>query len=408
MNPSVGRSLRTVLALVCLAALARRSDAQRSPSAEVAAGGSIRELLMAVGESRSLFELSGSGAGKSSAVQGIQFESSNEAVVAVGTDGVMRAMRVGRASVTAVAPGLDGRLVTRGVDVRVLGRRGELIGSVAVGGRPFGVAVRADGLALVGRQDADSLSRIRLPRLAVAGSIGVGRDPGDIAFGPDGCRAYVTNVLGSSVSVVDVATGTELGRFRVPGSPLRVLLSPDGSRVFATSSSGILTVISSAKDSVLETFRVGGVLNGIAARSDRAIVYLSSTAGDLVELDLERRRMAVIGRGMGRLQDIALAPDGQTLYAADEGGRLHALDLSTRQSRSVRLEAGAFGLRLHPGGSLLYVTQPGAGRVLIVSRLTLQTLATVEVGGQPRRIAFAPDGSFALVPNERDRLDVVF
>lgn len=395
-------------ALLLLSAVAARGQGAKQSDALLVRG-AVREMLMAVGETRLLYGLATPAMEKNAPTSESRYASSNEAVVTIGPDGVMRARSEGHAVVTATVPGLGSELVTRAVNVRVLRRRGQLIGSTAIASRPFGVAVRQDGLTLVGRQDADALARIRLPALAVSGSpIKVGRDPGDVAFSADGCRAYVTNVLGSSVSVVDVATGTELGRFKIAGSPLRVLPSPDGTRMYVTSSAGVVTVISTVADSVLQSISVGGFLNGIAAHPDRRVVYLSSTDGALIELDLELRGTAVLARGLGHLQDIALSPDARTLYAADERGRLHAIDLQRRTVETVNLPGGAFGLRLNPGGDLLYVSLPGAGRVLLLARASLAIVADLEVGGTPRRIGFSPDGSFAIVANEYDHVDFLF
>jgi DNA-binding beta-propeller fold protein YncE len=64
----------------------------------------------------------------------------------------------------------------------------------------------------------------------------VGRDPGDIAFQPDGQRAFVTHVLGTDVGVVDVASGTQVNAINTGPTPrhhapvLRGVWSPGGPR----------------------------------------------------------------------------------------------------------------------------------------------------------------------------------
>ena len=73
------------------------------------------------------------------------------------------------------------------------------------------------GKAYVTNQIADTVSVIDTATNAVVGSaIPVGDAPRDIAITPDGTKAYVTNQDADTVSVIDTATNT------VVGSPITV------------------------------------------------------------------------------------------------------------------------------------------------------------------------------------------
>ena len=62
----------------------------------------------------------------------------------------------------------------------------------------------------------------------------VGAGPVAIALHPDGQRAYVTNFIDGTVSVINLATNTETATITVEEGAAGIVLSPDGSRAYVT------------------------------------------------------------------------------------------------------------------------------------------------------------------------------
>ncbi|HET7039763.1 MAG TPA: hypothetical protein VFH97_07735, partial [Gemmatimonadales bacterium] len=105
---------------------------------------------------------------------------------------------------------------------------------------------------------------------------------------------------------------------------------------------------------------------------------------------------------------LAVAADGSELYIANEASGLQVWDLDTGMSiTTVNLGGGAFGLALSPDDAVLAATQPSLGRVQLVNRATRTISKTVVTMGTPRRVAFAPDGSVLVVPNEGHWFDII-
>ncbi len=77
-----------------------------------------------------------------------------------------------------------------------------------------------------------------------------------MAVTPDGTRAYVTNNVGGTVSVIDTATNTVIdGPIDVGGLPLTVAVSPDGTRAYVANSPGTVSVINTANNKLVTTVK---------------------------------------------------------------------------------------------------------------------------------------------------------
>jgi YVTN family beta-propeller protein len=108
-----------------------------------------------------------------------------------------------------------------------------VVATIAVGSIPGPVAVTPDGAtAYVGGGGASpALSAIDLATNTVVATIPAGNQPFDIAVTPDGTKAYSANFVGSSVTVIDVASNTATAT--ISGAPFRtptaLAVTPDGS-----------------------------------------------------------------------------------------------------------------------------------------------------------------------------------
>jgi YVTN family beta-propeller protein len=68
----------------------------------------------------------------------------------------------------------------------------------------------------------------------VTATIGVGSNPVWVAVSPDGTRAYVTNYLSGTVSVIGTATNQVIATIHGLCNPYGVAVSPDGTHIYVT------------------------------------------------------------------------------------------------------------------------------------------------------------------------------
>ena len=280
---------------------------------------------------------------------------------------------------------------------------GTLFGTTSVGSRPYGLAISSAGLIYVARLDAEQLSRGQLPGTTMMTGPGVGSIPSHVTFNPTGTRAYVANQGSADVSVIDVATHTEIGFIPMPSDAWNVLVSKDGARLYATTNQGVLAVINTATNAVITglTLQAGDALRGIFEDAPRSMLYVAGrNSGNVYVVDTRTNAVArTISLG-GTLQRIAVSPDGAELYVANESRGLDIVTLSTGAFRTVPLGGGGYGLAMSPDAAQLYVTVPDAGVVRIIARATGTITSTLTLGGRPRNVAFSARGDYAVVSNE--------
>ena len=332
----------------------------------------------------------------------VAFTAADSAVAAATRSGLVTGRGPGRTTVRASAGTVS---TATPVNVRAAPHLDRT--AILVPARPFGAAVSSAGDVYVTQQDADALTRIKLSPLAVAGTVPVGRDPGDVAFIGSGATAYVTNFLAGTLGKVDVATGVQTATVPLGAEAYRLYITRDDARVIVTAGNGTLQVRQAGAMTLMATVAVGPTPNGIASLGD-TLVYVSSVdGGRITEVDIRTgtvRRTFPIG---GVPQDIALSRDGRQLYVADEQRGVEIVSASTGAVLATIPSGGrTFGLGLGPDG-WLYVTVTDLGRVLVIDPVGQVIRATIPVGGTPRRVAFDAHGTAVIVPNEGGWVDII-
>ncbi len=141
-----------------------------------------------------------------------------------------------------------------------------------------------------------------------------------MAFNSRGTRAYVTNQLSHSVSVIDVATGVAVNDIAVEGNPFVAIVGPSDRRLLVTTNADRVYVINLASrpEGDRALLRFTSPSNGLALSRDGRYVYVSTLAGEVAEVELDSnvvRRVFAVG---GVAQGLGVSPDGDELYVANE------------------------------------------------------------------------------------------
>jgi len=326
----------------------------------------------------------------------VTYATSDASIVLASVTGVLTGVAGGTASVTVSAPP-----AVRTVPVSVFGRpAGTSVTTVALGERPYGVAVSPAGVVYVSRLDAAALSRTDLPATAFGATASVGNVPTDVAFDPTGTTAYVTNQLDAALGIVDVATNTQIGAIALNGNSFRVVVSPNGQRLYVTTNADNLLVIDRASRTILLEYLLGGPGTGLAFHPNGVLLYGTTLSGLVYEINTATDSARAL-QSVGGLQDITVSLDGVELYIANEAGPMQIRAAATGTLiTTVPAVAGAFDLALSPDGAHLYAGISGTGPVRVLDRATRAVIGTFADIADPRRIAFDRYGRTAVVADQ--------
>ncbi|MFC0107610.1 hypothetical protein [Kibdelosporangium aridum] len=158
----------------------------------------------------------------------------------------------------------------------------------------------------------------------VIGSFKAGEWPTDIVITPDDTRAYVTSSESTNVWVIDLATQSLIATINMGGtSSPRLALSPDGSSLFVTSGAR-LSVIDVATNTIGKHLALSGRAAGVALSPDGARAYVgevreSGFKGVVTTVDTSD--LAKIGESVEvTVGKLAVSPNGAEVYVTGEEG----------------------------------------------------------------------------------------
>lgn len=228
-----------------------------------------------------------------------------------------------------------------------------------------------------------------------------------------GPRLLVVNKAEASLSVVDLAAGTEITRIPTGNAPHEVAVAPDGRTAVVTNygtgptPGNTLTVIDLVRLEPTATIDLGDQRrpHGIAwlPGSDRVAVTTEGS-GTLSIVDVGQRRLvASIPTGAEVSHQVAVTPDGARAFVANIGsGSVTVIDLAAmRVVQTVATGRGAEGVAVTPDGREAWVTNRAENTVAVLDAASLAVRATIPSADFPIRVVFTPDGARALVTHAR-------
>ena len=283
---------------------------------------------------------------------------------------------------------------------------GTVVGVVALGKRPRGIAVSPDGttlyVALSGSppappgvdestlpppdRTADGIGVVDIRQMKLLKVLPSGTDPEVVAVSHDGTRVFVANEDAAKASVVDVATGAILESFSIGEEPEGVTVQPGADRVWVTSEAdGAVFVIDLPTHKVVASVPVGPRPRSIAFLPDGSMAYVPAENGATVTVVDTRRLKPVktiqLGEGM-RPMGTAMAPDGKFLYVTT--GRSKMLLIIDTATNAVvgSVEAGVrpWGLALSADGKTAYTANGPSNEVAVIDLEARRVTRTIHVG----------------------------
>ena len=310
-------------------------------------------------------------------------------------------------------------------EIRVLDAASfQVIGKVAVGRVPRGISLSPDGTRLfVTNSWDDTLSVIDTKTLAVTATWPVGAEPSSVVEDRAAKRLYVANRIGNDVAVLNAETGAEEKRLLAGRGSSYLMLSPDGSRIYATHvypnppvvrtgfenrtpPESEITVIDTARAVVgdrMPLHRIAGVFHLAMSGDGRLGAVAEYHPKNMIPL--------------AHLEHGAAFEDTITVFGADVGGTVEVpLD------ELERYVSQPFGVAIAPDKSRIYVTSGGSEMVTVIDVQRLlrfihahpapfaqdlsasanYVAARIAVGLNPRGLALTGDGRKLFVANRLD------
>jgi len=201
--------------------------------------------------------------------------------------------------------------------------------------------------------------------------------PLEMLFSPDGARLYVLCQQSEEVRVLDAAGFSVIKKIAVGHVPRGIFLSPKGDRLFVTNSwDDTLSVIDTRTLAVIATWQVGAEPSGVVEnRTGTRLFVANRISSDVAVLDAqsgEEVGRLVAGRGASYL---TLSPDG---------GRIYVTHVYPNPPRVLTDRDN----RIAPESEITVID---AARAVVVDRMPLPAIAGVF------HLAFSADGRLGAV-----------
>ncbi len=236
---------------------------------------------------------------------------------------------------------------------------GRLTGSTFIGCTPSCVAFDPSGArAYVSVHYLDEIAVMDATRHVLIQTWPVRGDPLPLLLSPTGHTLFVTT-NDDQLFGLSAMTGRVLGSIRLPATSHHLALHPAGDRFYvATRTAGSVLEVDVSRYRVLRSFPLGGWPQGLVVSPDGTTVYAAN----------EHHGLDVIGLGNGkcvaRLEcergsvALAMSPDHRFLYAGHpRQGRVGVIELPSGKQRGT----------LETGGRPAQIAFDGNGRVILAN-----------------------------------------
>jgi YVTN family beta-propeller protein len=220
----------------------------------------------------------------------------------------------------------------------------------------------------------------------------------------------VVNKEASTVSIVNVATGTVTATLPTGANPHETAASHDGkwavvSDYGAQAPGSTLTVVDLTTKKIARTIELGFTRpHGIVFLPDnRTVAVTSETGGAVLLVDVLQGTVTsdhLTGQRVSHM--VALTSDGKLGYTANiADGSLSRIEFSSnapaRVLSGIGTQTEAIGLT--PDGGEAWLGSNNTGKVLIVNVDQWKVTDSLQTSGFPYRIGFTPNGRLAVVTN---------
>lgn len=279
----------------------------------------------------------------------------------------------------------------------------KVIGTIATGPTPHGIAVSPDGSRIyVSRETDNDLIAIDTATSKIVWEAPVGGRPNEIAVSADGHYVYVPVRSADYEAVVDTKLKKKILSIPVGKTPHNSYRAPNGKWIYATSmGEQKVSIIDVATQKVIASIPLGGEPRPAAITNDNKRMYVALTGlHGYVVVDIDQRKViqkvelppADIAEtsvyGYTPTHGLALTPDNSQLWITNvfansvEGFALP----SSKLIATLPVGLAANWMTFSHDGKYLYVSNPGSNDVSVINVQSRQFVTRIPVGLAPKRL----------------------
>lgn len=233
----------------------------------------------------------------------------------------------------------------------------KLLKKFSVGSDPEEFDISADGRHLyVSNEDVKTASSLDITNGKVEKIVSLSQEPEGVAITPDGKRLFVTCETGGEVYVIDIASFKVIGHVKVGARPRSVAFLQEGRiAIVPSESAGELYAIDTAAIKVVQTIPLpkGSRPMRVRVSPDGSKLYASTgRGGTVVVLDAKSYQLLNTITVGQRPWGIVVSPDGRYLFSANgPSNDVSVVDLATnKEIAKVKAGASPWGLAIVPTG----------------------------------------------------------
>jgi YVTN family beta-propeller protein len=221
------------------------------------------------------------------------------------------------------------------------------------GSDPENFAVAPDGKTIyVSNEDDEGVSFLDVASGKLTKTINTGEEPEGVSVSPDGKFVYSTNEADGTVTVIDIAAEKLIKTIKVGRRPRNVVFTADGKHAWVNAENdGAIGYLDTVKNELIQTIPLGkpGEIKpmGLALSPDGSKLYASTGRGKMVFVIDTASNKPVTSFEVGqRPWGIALSADGRTLYSANgPSNDVSVVDLTTNTVlRKIPVGQGPWGV----------------------------------------------------------------
>ena len=285
----------------------------------------------------------------------------------------------------------------------------------------------------VANEDDNTISVIDGASKQAVATIPVGKWPHQVAFSPDGARAFVANGESATISVIDTASRKVISEIPVGKDPQGITVVSKSLLYTANYDSNDISAVDLDEGKVIATISAGGGMEmmpnpqDIVASPDGSRVFVTNLRGsEVIAINtatnaIEKRIPLVEGTA-----GIGIAPSGKFLYVGGHGAMggmagmsgmaatpgmskstageknkdVRVIDLATNQVvGAITCGIMPIAMTFSKDGKRAYVISHGSHELSAIDAATNKVIATIAVGKNPKGLAVSPDGAFVFVTN---------
>lgn len=267
---------------------------------------------------------------------------------------------------------------------------------------------RAAGLAIVLNSGEATLSVIDMASRTELRRVPVLREPHHVALTPDGRDLLVGDSSGNELIALDPRSGEV--RRRIPtANPYHLAFSPDGAWFVVTGlARNQVDIYDAATMQMVKRFPLRSMPSHIAYSPDSSMAFVTLQGTNrLAAFDL-KRQTPLWNVEVGRTP-AGVVWHGDTLLVANMGtdGIVAVDPVDGTVERKIKTGRGAHQIFPSPDGRLLYVNNRVDGTTTALDAATLEHVRTYSVPGGPDCIDFAPDGKLWITQRFIQKLGVL-